>query len=258
MRSLIELQRIVRDAVVLGNIEPLKSLVAGGAPFVSRARVHQRHYCESLSSTLMNRFRATAWLVGSRVLESAVRDFVCLSPPSAPCIAEYGEAFPVFLGVRLPSVPYVGSFAALDWQLGRLAVSVDREPVPNEVWAAVSPATVAQRSVSLQQGCAYLEAPCAIEQLMQAFLMDQVHERFELELSAVCLEARGQRGRLAVSRLPRGEWLFRRELQNGAQLGAAADRAKSVDAGFEPEAAIVSLIASSLVVSLSAPEGAQP
>ena len=63
-----------------------------------RLDIHLRHYEASLTAAVVGRFPATVWLIGARRLEQAARRFVHEHPPTAPCIAEYGAAFPTFLG----------------------------------------------------------------------------------------------------------------------------------------------------------------
>src|SRR5262245_53377727 len=96
--SLAELQHQLRDAVITGSAAPVVPLLVGGRDATKRLGIHHRHYTTSLATAIVTRFPATAWLVGPSRLEEAARQFVQQHPPTAPCIAEYGGAFPAFLG----------------------------------------------------------------------------------------------------------------------------------------------------------------
>src|SRR5262249_55350963 len=121
--SIAELQHQLRNAVTSGNGAPVVPALVGGRHAAKRLGIHHRHYTASLLTAIVGRFPATAWLVGPTRLEDAARQFVQEHPPTAPCIAEYGEAFPAFLGAwpATAGLTYVPTFAALDWNLGRLA-----------------------------------------------------------------------------------------------------------------------------------------
>ena len=128
MSSLADIQSRMRDAVVLGaesDVVPL--LEAGGRDPAARLAVHRRHYEASLVEALRRRFPGALWLVGEAFVCAAAREFVRRYPPAAPCIAEYGESFPDFLA-RHPGgdgVPYLASFARLEWLVAQVAQSVD-------------------------------------------------------------------------------------------------------------------------------------
>jgi hypothetical protein len=132
-----DLQRRIRDAVVRGDSESVAPFLVGGGQPSKRFDIHRRHYEESLTTAVVGRFPATGWLVGSRRIEAAARAFVHAHPPTAPCIAEYGPAFPSFLATwpETERLTYVPEFADLDWHLGRLAVSVDVAAVEPDAMA---------------------------------------------------------------------------------------------------------------------------
>src|SRR5687767_10854602 len=101
-----------------------RGIVAGTAP--GWLRVHARHYETSLVRALVDRFPATAWLLGSEFLIGAARAYVGAHPPARPCLAEYGAGFPGFLERRedASAIPYVRDFAELEWRVGEVAVEV--------------------------------------------------------------------------------------------------------------------------------------
>src|SRR5437867_1330320 len=127
MPPLAETQSHMRHAVVARESAGIVPLLVGGRDHEKRLGIHQRNYETSLVNALLGKFPATRWLVGTPFLSEAAREFIRVCPPDAPCIAEYGEGFPVFLATR-PSterVPYLRWFAELEWHLGHVAIAIE-------------------------------------------------------------------------------------------------------------------------------------
>jgi hypothetical protein len=188
MPRLADLQAGVRRALVTGDTSHVEHVLVGGTDSRRRLAIHQRHYTASLVTALLERFPATVWLVGSGLVADAARRFVQEHPPLRPCIAEYGESFPRFLAASPGSedLPYLPSFAELEWHLGRLSLAVDH------------PA-----------GVHYLHAEWAVDDLIALYLADNEPERFVLQPGDVWLEVRGNRGELQINRLSQADFTLR-------------------------------------------------
>src|SRR5688500_19173902 len=154
--------------------------------------IHRRHYQESLTTAVVGRFPATAWLIGPARLEAVARAFVHAHPPTAPCIAEYGTELPCFLATwpETAHLMYVPAFADLDWHLGRLAVSVDLPPLSTVPLTRLDPSSLAESVVTIQTGPHYLQAVWAIDTPMKMYLADPSPESWTLRNQAVHLSAR--------------------------------------------------------------------
>lgn len=257
--SLAELQHQLRDAVITGSAAPVVPLLVGGRDATKRLGIHHRHYTTSLATAIVTRFPATAWLVGPSRLEEAARQFVQQHPPTAPCIAEYGGAFPAFLGAwpATAGLTYVPAFAELDWHLGRLAVAVDVTAVGREQLAALDATDLADLVVSLQPGAYYVEASWAIDTLIRMYLADTSPESWTLTQEHVYVEVRGARGWFRISRLCAGDFVFRSSVARGVSLGDAASRALEIDPAFDPGAGLLSLLDERLITSIGRPEDRQ-
>lgn len=258
MLPLAEFQRRMRHAVVDGDVTAMAPLLhAGGRDAARRADIHRRHYQTSLVAALMGRFPATAWLVGSPVVEAAAAGFVRARPPAVPCIAEYGEGFPAWLAGQMATgqVPYVEAFAALDWQLGRLAVSADGPALAALQMAALPPDALADTVLALQDGAYYTTAEWPIDALMKVFLGERTGAIATVEPEPVWLEARGSRGVVSIARLSAAEWAFRHAIQLGLPIGVAAEQAWHVDARCDPGVALASLFTAGLVTAIGSLEG---
>ena len=188
MPTLADIQRGIRDALVDGDNGAVTALLSGPPRPEHRLAIHQRHYVASLTRALIERFPATVWLVGSEFVARSATSFVREHPPSRPCVAEYGDAFPEYLGAQpaARSLPYVSQFAELEWHLGRLSLATEQ-------------------SSNLQ----YLHLDWALDELIGLYLADSAPDQFSLRQEDVWLEIRGLRGTLQMNRLSAEEFAHR-------------------------------------------------
>src|SRR5262245_19877732 len=167
MPPLAEVQALVKDAVVNGDMRWLSSLLVSPGDPGKRLTVHSRHYTASLVTTLVERFPATIWLLGSEPVVEAARAFIRDQPPSMPCLAEYGDRFPAFLAAMHEQVPYAGQFAMLEWHVGRLSLAVD-EPALDDL-SMLSPDHIADTTLRLQSGVKYVQCDWPLDELLSAY-----------------------------------------------------------------------------------------
>ncbi|OGA44441.1 MAG: hypothetical protein A3G25_03760 [Betaproteobacteria bacterium RIFCSPLOWO2_12_FULL_63_13] len=252
MLPLADVQQRLRNAVVADDFRAAAPLLIGGVDATRRLAIHRRHYETSLVAALMGRFPATAWLMGTAPIEDAARRFVHIHPPTAPCIAEYGRHFGVFLAAEpgAERVPYLQSFAELDWHLGRLAVAVDLPAASRDEVAAVPPLELANARLTIQAGTHYVEASHPIDDLIRFYLANDAPERLELPDMSVWVEVRGARGAFRFARLTPAAFAFRASLANGLSIGDSVARAWVADASFDPGAALALLVDAGLVTGI--------
>lgn len=252
MLPLAEVQQQIRDAVVADDLRGAAPLLIGGTDATKRLAIHRRHYETSLVAALMGRFPATAWLMGSAMVESAARVFVRAQPPTAPCIAEYGQDFPKFLAAWPGSerVSYLQAFADLDWHLGRLAVAVDLPAVTRDSIAGVPPDQLADIRLTIQAGTHYVKASRPVDDLIRLYLANDASDLIELPETGVWIEARGARGAFRFVRIAPATFAFRVALASGLSIGDSAERAWAADASFDPGAALALLVDAGLVVAI--------
>lgn len=251
MRPLAEVQRLVRDAMIGGDAGTMASLIdAGPRDATRRLAIHLRHYRASLVAIVMGRFPATTWLLGSDPVEAAAARFVGAFPPSAPCLAEYGAAFPAFLGTQpaVGRIEYLEPFADLEWHFGRLSVAVDERPLNPAVLVALNADDLVDTTLTLQGGTHYCHAAWPIDQLLAIFLQNAAPEQTPLAEQPVWIECRGTRGEVRLNRLTEGEWTFREALWRGRPIGEAAERAWRVEPRLDPGAALAAMFSQALVI----------
>jgi hypothetical protein len=255
MTTLAETQLRFRDAVVQGNtqqVRSVQSLLLGGRNPEKRLVVHQRNYRASLVEALLVKFPATEWLLGTSLLADAAARFVREHPPQAPCIAEYGAAFPDFLSQcpEAAGIRYLSDFAKLEWYVGRVAVAIDDRPISNKEFSTIDPAALPDTLFTLQSGLHYLNASWPVDELMTLYLADTAPERFEMSPAEVWIEVRGARGEFHFSRLDAAECIFRRSVLEGKSIGEAAERALDLNAGFDPGKGLAALITAGLITTI--------
>ena len=257
MPSLAEIQRRLRNAIVDDDAAETLPLLVGGRDPAQRLAVHRRHYKTSLVTALLGKFPAVVWLVGSRFVTQAAREFVRDCPPTTPCIAEYGEQFPEFMAecVGADRVPYLRCFATLEWHLGHVALAIEHPCLAMDALAAVDRESLPDIALTLQPGLKYLETPWPLDDLMNLFLTEADPDQYVFfEPADVRLEVRGARGAFHIERLDVGAFVFRRSIMQGQSVAAAAEYALETDPIFEPGQALTRLISDGLVIAFTLPE----
>src|SRR5262249_57917802 len=245
----------LRGAVVDDKIAAIAPLLVGGRDAAQRVAIHARHYRASLTAAIRSKFPATAWLIGTPVLDTAAQEFVRKHSPAGPCIAEYGEQFPVFLSrhVGAARVPYLHSFAELDWHLGQVAIAIERPATARDAFSTLAIDTLMDTSLALQGGLRYLHASWPVDELMKLYLADTAPGEFHLAPEDVWLEVRGARGEFHFSRLvPAGVGL-RKAIRQGHSNTTAADRRLEADTSFDVGRALTALIEGRHVIAAPPP-----
>jgi Putative DNA-binding domain len=254
--SLAETQSRMRGAVVDGEIAAIAPLLVGGRDPARRLAIHARHYQASLVAAIRTKFPAAAWLLGTAVLREAAQEFVRQHPPAGPCIAEYGEQFPRFLSrhVGAARVPYLYSFAELEWHLGQVAIAIHRPVATPDAFSALEIDTLMDTGLALQGGLHYLHAAWPVDELMKLYLTDTAPSEYRLASEDIWLEVHGARGEFHFRRLDAAEFVFGKAILEGKSIGNAAEQALEVDAGCDIGRAFTTLIDSGYVIEAAPPE----
>jgi hypothetical protein len=221
----------------------------------ARLAIYQRHHRQSLVRHLRGRFPTVEWLLGSDATEDLARAFIVAHPPTAPCMAEYGEPFPAFVAASHAGrrFAYLAPAARLDWWLGQTAVAVDMPAIAIDTLASIPPEQLPELRLILQPGVRYLDAAWPVDELVQLRLADRPPQSYRLDPLSVCLEITGARGAFRIGRIDRPTLIFRATLAAGGSIGAAAGSAFAADRAFDAGGALASLFAASLVCAVVPP-----
>jgi hypothetical protein len=256
VRSLVDLQDAFAQAMTGGQSDGIAwGHVASVAANAHRLAIHSRHYEASLTAALCEKFPACAWLAGTEVVREAACAYAHATPPRQPCIAEYGADFPQFLASHrsAAALPYLGSFAALEWAVAQTSLAIDSPPVTWSTLSGLGPERLLDSTLSLQPGLRYLSSRWRVDGLMTIYLRGAEPERFTLDESPTHMEIRGARGDVAIARLDAAAFRFRAELAAGRSIANAADYALASRADFDAGEALRDLARTGLVVRVHAP-----
>jgi hypothetical protein len=252
--SLAELQRSFARAMTAGGDATFDAEVGGGIHPRHRIAIHRRHYETSLTAALCDKFPASAWLVGTDRVRAAARAYARAHSPQQPCIAEYGGDFPQFLATHAgaASVPYLASFATLEWAVGQVSIAIERAPRSWSELSRLGPEQLVDATLALQPGLRYLRSAWRIDELMTTYLRGAEPERFVLAEVDTAIEARGARGAIRLDRLDLPSFAFRAALAEGRSIGDAASAALDLDPAFDAGEGLRALAAAGLVAGVSA------
>jgi hypothetical protein len=239
-----------------GDATGLTGHFIGGSDPDARLAIHLRHYATSLATALWDKFPASAWLAGAAVLREAAGAYARLHPPLQPCIAEYGRDFPWFLArhPRAAQLPYLASFAELEWAVGQASIAIDAPALSWIDLANRGAERLIESTLALQPGVHYVRADWRVDELMQTYLGGAAPERFVLLDITTLIEVHGARGAFHLTRLDAATFVFRTALAAGRTLGDAADTALTIDATFDPGNALHALVDARLVTKHSIEE----
>jgi hypothetical protein len=231
---LAEIQRQLRRAIVGGDITTIVPILVGGKHPRERLAIHRRHYETSLVNAILGKFPATGWLAGTPLLREAAAAFVRQHPPTAPCIAEYGEDFPRFLSLfaGTESLLCLRWLSELEWHIGHASIAVD-QPALTLQDLARHREQLADAVLTLQPGLRYLSNPWPVDELLTLYLRNAEPDAYSLSPAHVWLELCGSRGAFRYTRLEHAVFVFRWAVANGESIGAAAERALEADANFD-------------------------
>jgi uncharacterized protein (UPF0276 family) len=232
--------QLLTEAATAGKRQPIVAQLVGGTDPTLRLDVHVRHYEASLTAALRDKFEACAWLAGADLVSAAAREYVHAYPPRRPCIAEFGDDFPLFLASydRASTLPYLESFAALEWAVGQVSIAIDYPALSWSDLGQIGPERLVDAVFLLQPGLRYLHSAWSVDRLMALYLGNTEPERFELSESDTFIEVRGARGTVCLAPLDGATFAFRMELAAGSSVGTAADRALEHNTTFDPGEAL--------------------
>lgn len=256
MLPLAEVQHAIAQSLLTGDPGYSPDSLIGGRNVESRLGIHLRHFAASLESALRDKYPATAWLLGSDRMAAVASQFVRACPPRAPCIAEWGSQFPAFLaaGIELRSLPYVESFAALEWAIGQVSIAADLDALGWSDVLDAAPDQLLDAVLVLQSGIAYLSVTHNVDELIKQYLRDETPANFTLLAGKMPIEVCGAHGNFRIDRLNADEYAFRSGISAGLSISDAAGRALELNADFDAGQALKSLIDSRLVASIKLPQ----
>src|ERR1051326_8549300 len=151
MRSLSEIQRGLRAALLDGDETVTGAIAGDGLAPAARVAVYRHHVLASLTTALETTFPVVVRLVDVRFFRFACDRFVRAEPPASPCLFEYGATFPDFLAAFEPcrQLPYLPDVARLEWAMNVALNAPDVPPLTAERVRALPAGTLQTAPLSL-------------------------------------------------------------------------------------------------------------
>ncbi len=252
MSSLRDLQPCVGAAIVSNDLGAAAPLVRDDAPgAAARLAIYANHFRVTLIDALAATFPVVRRLVGNEFFTAAARSFIRDIPPAAPCLFEYGGAFPAFLD-RLPaaaSLPWLGDVASLEWAISEASHAADAAPLSGEALSRLAAGDAA--AVVLHPSCRLVQSAFPVDRIWQA------HQASDDDIAPIDLASGGARllvhrqndevGWLSLDADPAAAFIA--ALLAGEGLAGAITIAAGHDAGWDPTPLLAAMIAAGLLTS---------
>jgi hypothetical protein len=260
MSALRDLQCAVGQAV-LGTDQAsiVDAIERDGLDPAARLGIYRHHYLTSLTEALKAIYPVVCRLVDERFFAYAARGFIDKTPPRAPCLFEYGAAFPGFLA-EFPAaakLAYLPDVARLEWAINAALHAPAEAPVARAAFAEVAAADYPKLAFRLQPSLGLLASDWPVDRIWKANRPEKQNvDPVDLGKGGCRLEIRQQDDAVAFRRLEAGEFDFRKALAEGRPLEAAAAAVLERDPSFDLATALGRLMGEGLIAGfeISSPD----
>ncbi len=242
-----ETQSAFRKALFDTGAEAIEAAVAGdGLTPRERVAVYRHHVRASLVGALATSFPVVHRLVGAKFFEHAAWMFARSTPPSSPCLFEYGAGFADFLGSFSPGrkLVYLRDVARLEWAINSVVHAEEVPPLDRAELDRIDPRDAPRLRFRLRPGLAYLASPWPVDAIWRSNRPGpEEGRRVDLAEGEARLEIRSSGEQVVFRSLAPGECAFRAALGDNWTLEAAAMAAFEADPAFDLTAALRALVA---------------
>jgi hypothetical protein len=242
----------VRAALLDGDEQAAVAAIRGGGPSAAaRLAIHRHHVVQSLTRALESTFPVVVRLVDPRFFRYAADRYVRSHPPAAPCLFEYGAAFPEFLAEFEPvrALAYLPDVARLEWAMNAALHAPDAEPLAPRALDVSAP-------VGLHPSMALLASRWPIDAIWRANPPRGEDVAVDLAAGGARLQVWRHGDDVFFRSLSAPAFAFRAALATSGMLDAAAEAALAIDAGVDLAALVRDLLVEQVLVS--APERIRP
>ena len=246
MPALRELQTLFKASLLAGDEEAVIQQIEGdGLDPRARLAVYRHHIFTSLTAVLEAAYPVVCRLVDRRFFAYAADAFIRPHPPTGPCLAEYGAAFPDFLA-DFPSCqghPYLPDVARLEWAIHRSSQTLEPAPLDHARLSAVAPLDMPCLRFAMDPTLSYLTSPWPVDTIWRAHQGGGEPEQLvDLDTGGVCLEVRAGGDVAMLRALEPATYAFRDALARGLTLGEASSLTLESHPSFDLIPAIQGLL----------------
>jgi hypothetical protein len=255
MLALRELQAAFAEALQ-GEASPalLAEIAEDGLDATARLDIYRHHVRTTLTDVLMSAYPVVCRLVDPRFFAYAADRFIGAHLPASPCLHEYGEAFPEFLGEFPPcrDLAYLPHVARLEWAMHVARFADDAVALDPARLAAVAPDRTPELSLRLDPSASYVDSPWPIDAIWRAHQPEAAPGGpVDLSAGGVRLEIRRSADDVVFRPLDAPTFVFRRALHDGQTMTEAAEAALTVAADFPLAQALRDLLAEGIAVDVT-------
>lgn len=204
----------------------------------------------------VNAYPVLQQLVGADFFDDLARAYGRHHPSQSGNLTEFGSNMPSFLGTleSCRSYPYLSDIAALEWLVHRAYYLKHHTPLTVEELASVPPDQLSNVQCELQPCCALFDSPWAISDIWLAhqstnpIFPDQISRRSHCLIWRLSWRSSWK---VKVSQLSAGSYAALQALQAGHMLGAALDKALTVDPEFAVQTELADWFQKQLIISIT-------
>lgn len=119
MLPLADLEHKLADALFRDDTDVAAHVATHGIPAAALVDIHRNHVQRSLTKVLETTYAAVSSLTDPRFFSYMAHEFIVQSPPTTPCLFEYGEDFADFIAgfPACAGLPYLADVARLEWAI---------------------------------------------------------------------------------------------------------------------------------------------
>jgi hypothetical protein len=245
MPTLDQLQSLMSSAMRGGDALDLLTLIEGdGVPPEALLRIYRNHMTMTLTEALEATFPVVCRLVDQRFFAYAAHEYIAATPPSRPCLAEFGESFPDFLASfpACRNLVYLADVARLEWAIN-LALHAEEARLDR-------PASISSGSVVRLHPSSHLVASqWPIERIWYANQPEgNPNTIIELDSGGARLQVYRRGDRVVIREVEQSTYAFLSALAQGARVREAIEAGKHSAATFDPTADLDFLFEEGLIV----------
>jgi Putative DNA-binding domain len=246
MCALRETQARFRDALLgADSTRPLRTIAADGLSAEGRLALYRHHVATTLTDALRATFPVVSRLVGDGFFAYAMHHYIAVSPPTSPCLFEYGETLPAFLASFEPcrALAYLPDVARLEWAMSRATHGDDAPPLDPRTLSSIPASERPDLRFTFHPSVTLLDSAWPIDTIWRANQPEaDPGLTVDLGVGGVHLEVRRTDEEVVLDTLDAGDYILRRELHAGRTLGEAAATALARHADLDLTTALARLL----------------
>lgn len=249
MPELLALQHDLASALD-GAAPRAERWLAGDAALIEqRLAIYRANITAAATKALAAAYPVLRQVVGDEFFDGLARAYQRAVPSTSGDLNDYGGTFAAFIAEfpHTQSLPYLPDLARLEWAAQRAYGAADAPACDRQALAQVAPAQRPTIRFDWAAGTAIVDSSFPIARV---WLIHQ--PGFDGEFSVdwavrECALVSRDGFRVGVATLAAGDAAFIGSSLGGAALGASAEAALGVDAGFDLGALLARLIASNVI-----------